>query len=265
MQIKPEKLSKNCRPRAKDRSDKKKSSFWKTKDTFNKSKDKFINKNILDDKISSENESHKKKRKTLNDSGKNTSDVMSNVEKETVKNPAFLQKEIDTRNTNYVMTALIIHKTSMSIAFSKQCWWWWSVTSSRSTTFHAETQLPSLGSNSSFTAWHSDDNWKCSQHRWHEARRSHWNPKTDATAFEMFRSSEKETGLYLREQDELIHWSSKQEKFRRDLERDEERVEQDEELERAPTTRRKIWWKWYEWLGMVTTESLVSASSRAGM
>ena len=33
---------------------------------------------------------------------------------------------------------------------------------------------------------------------------------------------------------------SRQKKHRRDLERDEERVEQDDELERAPTTRRNV-------------------------
>ena len=47
--------------------------------------------------------------------------AISNVEKEMAKNLTFLQKEIDTRNTNNVMAALIIRKTSMSRVFSKQC------------------------------------------------------------------------------------------------------------------------------------------------
>ena len=47
--------------------------------------------------------------------------VISIMEKEMAKNPAFLQKELDTRNTNNVMAALIIRKTSRSKAFSKQC------------------------------------------------------------------------------------------------------------------------------------------------
>ena len=37
------------------------------------------------------------------------------------KNLAFLQKEIDTRNTNSITAALIIRKTPMSRAFSEQC------------------------------------------------------------------------------------------------------------------------------------------------
>ena len=47
--------------------------------------------------------------------------VISIMEKEMAKSPAFLQKELDTRNTNNVMAALIIRKTSRSKAFSKQC------------------------------------------------------------------------------------------------------------------------------------------------
>ena len=45
--------------------------------------------------------------------------TISIIEKEMAKNPAFLQKEIDTRNTNSIMAALIIRKTSR--AFSEQC------------------------------------------------------------------------------------------------------------------------------------------------
>ena len=47
--------------------------------------------------------------------------VISIIEKEMAKNRAFLQKEIDTRNTNSIMAALIIRKTSRSRAFSEQC------------------------------------------------------------------------------------------------------------------------------------------------
>ena len=42
--------------------------------------------------------------------------VISIMEKEMAKSPAFLQKELDTRNTNNVMAALIIRKTSRSKA-----------------------------------------------------------------------------------------------------------------------------------------------------
>ena len=44
--------------------------------------------------------------------------VISIIEKEMNKNSAFLQKEIDTRNTN---KATVMIKTSMPIAPSKQC------------------------------------------------------------------------------------------------------------------------------------------------
>ena len=47
--------------------------------------------------------------------------VISVIQKEMANNTTFLQKGIDTRNTNHAMVALIIRKTSMSIAFSKQC------------------------------------------------------------------------------------------------------------------------------------------------
>ena len=47
--------------------------------------------------------------------------VSSIIEKEIAKNPALLHTEIDTRNTNNATVALITRKTSMSIAFSKQC------------------------------------------------------------------------------------------------------------------------------------------------
>ena len=46
--------------------------------------------------------------------------------------------------------------------------------------------------------------------------------------------------MHLCEQDGLRHCIQEAVKFRRDLERDEERVEQDDELERAPTTRRNV-------------------------
>ena len=61
--------------------------------------------------------------------------------------------------------------------------------------------------------------------------------RTDATAFESDQSSEKETDLHLREQDGLRHCLQQ---ARKKFERDEERVEQDDELERAPTNRRKF-------------------------
>ena len=47
--------------------------------------------------------------------------AISTIEKEMAKNLTFLQKEIGTGNTNNVMAAFIINKTSMSIAFRKQC------------------------------------------------------------------------------------------------------------------------------------------------
>ena len=42
------------------------------------------------------------------------------IEMEMTKNPTFVQKEIDTRNTNSVVAVLIIRKTSMARAFSEQ-------------------------------------------------------------------------------------------------------------------------------------------------
>ena len=47
--------------------------------------------------------------------------VISIIEKEKAKYLTFLQKGIDTRSTNNATAALIIKKTSMSTAFSKQC------------------------------------------------------------------------------------------------------------------------------------------------
>ena len=46
--------------------------------------------------------------------------VISIIVKEMAKNLTFLQKEIDTRNTNIVTASLIRMKTSMSRAFSEQ-------------------------------------------------------------------------------------------------------------------------------------------------
>ena len=46
--------------------------------------------------------------------------MISIIEKEMAKNSAFLQKEIDTRNTNKATVALIMIKTSMPIAFIQQ-------------------------------------------------------------------------------------------------------------------------------------------------
>ena len=51
----------------------------------------------------------------------------------------------------------------------------------------------------------------------------------------------KETELHQREQDGLRHCQQQARKFQRDLiERGEEHLEQDDELERAPKTRSKI-------------------------
>ena len=61
-----------------------------------------------------------------------------------------------------------------------------------------------------------------------------------ATAFDNDQSSERETDFHLGEQDGLRHCIQQAITFRRDLERDEERVEQDDELERAPTIRRNV-------------------------
>ena len=47
--------------------------------------------------------------------------VISIIEKEMAKNPTFLQKGVDTRNTNDATVALIIKKTLLSISFSKHC------------------------------------------------------------------------------------------------------------------------------------------------
>ena len=47
--------------------------------------------------------------------------TISIIKNEIAKNRTFLQKEIDTRNTNNVLAALIIRKTTMSRVFSKQC------------------------------------------------------------------------------------------------------------------------------------------------
>ena len=46
--------------------------------------------------------------------------AISVIEKE-IKNRTFSLEEIGTRNTNYVTAALIMMKTSRSIAFRKQC------------------------------------------------------------------------------------------------------------------------------------------------
>ena len=47
--------------------------------------------------------------------------AISIIDKEMTKNTTFLQKEIDTRNANSVLAALIMRKTSMARAFSEQC------------------------------------------------------------------------------------------------------------------------------------------------
>ena len=47
--------------------------------------------------------------------------AISIIEKEIANNPTFIQREIDTRNTNNATVALIIKKTSISKACSEQC------------------------------------------------------------------------------------------------------------------------------------------------
>ena len=89
-----------------------------------------INKHVSDS-IRAENKpksAKTKEAKGFSKSGAELVDVMdtfqrtiSVIEKEIAKNPTFLQKEIDTRNTNNATVALIMVKTSMSIAFSAQC------------------------------------------------------------------------------------------------------------------------------------------------
>ena len=46
--------------------------------------------------------------------------AISIIEKEMTMNPTFLQKEIDTRNTNSVVAALIMRETSTARLFSEQ-------------------------------------------------------------------------------------------------------------------------------------------------
>ena len=121
---------------------------------------------------------------------------ISNIEIEMAKNPTFLQKGIDTRNTNNAMVALITMKTSMSRALSKQCQWWWSVPPSRSPTFHAENTAALVGIEQFFenlAIWRElkmlttqlTRSTACIQ-----SRRPQWCSRTDATAFESDQSSE---------------------------------------------------------------------------
>ena len=91
-----------------------------------------INKHISDgvDKLPVENKCNLKTKEAKNFSKSEVElvDVMSTlqraisiIEKEMTKNPTFLQKETEKRNMNFVMAALIMMKTSMSIAVSKKC------------------------------------------------------------------------------------------------------------------------------------------------
>ena len=73
----------------------------------------------------------------------------------------------------------------------------------------------------------------------------------------MYKSTEQETDLHLREQDELRHCRQQAKTFRSDL-------QQDDELEGALTHRRKFG-EVIRVIEMVTTESLNSASSRGGV
>ena len=66
-----------------------------------------------------------------------TSNVISIIEKEMAKNSAFLQKEINIRNTDKVTVLL---KTSMPITCSKQC----QTCHRADRTFYEETQPPLL-------------------------------------------------------------------------------------------------------------------------
>ena len=69
--------------------------------------------------------------------------TISIIEKEIAKNPTFLQKEIDTRNTNNVIAALIIRKT-FNVKSLQQ-----TVSMMRRTTEQIIDQF-------FFKAWHSD-------------------------------------------------------------------------------------------------------------
>ena len=100
-----------------------------SKESFNKVKIRLsdINKHVSDG-INKDRENQKQGAKEFSKAEAEFVDVMdtfqhaiSITEKEIAKNLAFLQKEIDTRNTNSMRTALIRGKTSRSIAFSKQC------------------------------------------------------------------------------------------------------------------------------------------------
>ena len=88
-----------------------------------------INKYVSDD-VRAENKPKTAKTKEAKDLSKSEAELVdvtdtlqhgiSNIEKEMAKNPTFLQKGIDTRNTNNAMVALVTMKTSMSRAFSEQ-------------------------------------------------------------------------------------------------------------------------------------------------
>ena len=77
--------------------------------------------------------------------------MISNVEKEMAKNPTFLQKEFDARNSNNAKVALInSFQQTVSMMMKR--------TTEQITDVSCGTQPLSLGSTSSFKAWHSDDN-----------------------------------------------------------------------------------------------------------
>ena len=85
----------------------------------------------VSDGIRAENEPKTAKTKEAKDFSKSEAELVdvtdtfqrtiSIIESERAKNPTFLQKEIDSGNTNNATIALIMVKTSMSISFSKQC------------------------------------------------------------------------------------------------------------------------------------------------
>ena len=96
-----------------------------------------INKRISDKRSTSQRLWKPKERKNFRKLEAEMVDVMdtlqyvtSIIEKEMANNSTFLQKGIDTRNTDNAMVTLIMTKTSMSGAFSEQ--WWWSAPPSRS-------------------------------------------------------------------------------------------------------------------------------------
>ena len=80
-----------------------------------------INKHISNSVNTKEAEDFSKSEAELVDVMDTLKHAISIIEKEMAKNTTFSQKKIDTRNTNSIMAALAIRKTSRSRAFSEQC------------------------------------------------------------------------------------------------------------------------------------------------